>query len=148
MLGYATNETDNFMPLSHDLSNKLCRRLHDCRTDGTLPWLRPDGKSQVTIEYEQVGSKITPTRVHTVLISTQHDDKVSTEDITKGLMEHVVKFIIPEKLLDEKTIYHMNPSGSFITGGPKADAGLTGRKIIVDTYGGWGGHGGTSNRCC
>jgi S-adenosylmethionine synthetase len=142
MIGYACDETDNYMPLSHDLSLKLCQKLYELRTNNTLSWLRPDAKTQVTVEYKQEGKIITPIRVHTVLISTQHHPDISLEDIVAQVKEHVVKPVIPSKFLDEKTNYYINPSGSFTIGGPAGDAGLTGRKIIVDTYGGWGGHGG------
>jgi len=142
MIGYACNETPELMPLSHQLSLNICKRLHDLRVDGTLNWLRPDAKSQVTVEYKIEGKTITPIRVHTVLISTQHGPGITLEEITKQVKEHVIKPVIDSKYLDENTIYHINPSGSFLVGGPCGDAGLTGRKIIVDTYGGWGGHGG------
>lgn len=142
MFGYATDETEELMPLSHLLSTQLARRLTECRKSGDLPWLRPDGKTQVTVEYEEVNGRPIPRRVHTVLISTQHAPDVTNEEIAKALKEHVIKAVIPSKYLDEETIYHINPSGRFIIGGPQGDAGLTGRKIIVDTYGGWGAHGG------
>ncbi|KAL0211093.1 hypothetical protein P9112_009391 [Eukaryota sp. TZLM1-RC] len=142
MFGYATDETAEFMPLSHLLSTRLSRRLADVRKQGTLPWLRPDGKTQVTVEYDIVDGGCVPKRVHTVVISTQHDRGISNEEIFKAMIEHIVKPIIPIEMLDDRTIYHINPSGEFVTGGPQADAGLTGRKIIVDTYGGWGAHGG------
>jgi len=142
MFGYATDETPELMPLSHVLATKLGKRLTDVRKDGTLKWVRPDGKTQVTCVYKNVDGAMVPQRVHTVLISTQHDDVVTNDQIKKDLMEHVIKPIIPAKYLTDKTIYHLNPSGRFIIGGPHGDAGLTGRKIIVDTYGGWGAHGG------
>ena len=142
MFGYATNETKELMPLSHLLATKLGKRLTDVRKDGTLKWVRPDGKTQVTVEYKDDHGHMIPIRVHTVVISTQHDDDVSNEQIRKDLMEHVIKPIIPANLLDDRTIFHLNPSGRFVIGGPSGDAGLTGRKIIVDTYGGWGAHGG------
>ncbi|KAL0220274.1 hypothetical protein RCL1_000128 [Eukaryota sp. TZLM3-RCL] len=142
MFGYATDETAEMMPLSHLLSLRLSRKLAEVRHSGLLPWLRPDGKTQVTVEYEQIDGNITPKRVHTIVISTQHDRGITNEEIHKQMIEHVVKPIIPSDMLDEDTIYHINPSGEFVTGGPEADAGLTGRKIIVDTYGGWGAHGG------
>jgi len=142
MIGYACDETPELMPLSHQLSLNICKRLHDLRVDGTLAWLRPDAKSQVTVEYKIEGKTITPIRVHTVLISTQHGPGITLEEITKQVKEHVIKPVVDSKYLDENTIYHINPSGSFLVGGPCGDAGLTGRKIIVDTYGGWGGHGG------
>jgi len=142
MIGYACDETPELMPLSHQLSLNICKKLHDLRVDGTLAWLRPDAKSQVTVEYKIEGKTITPIRVHTVLISTQHAPEISQQDIAAQLKEHVIKPVVDSKYLDENTIYHINPSGSFTVGGPCGDAGLTGRKIIVDTYGGWGGHGG------
>merc|ERR1711916_407462 len=107
-----------------------------------LPWLRPDCKAQVTVEYKQEGGAVVPVRVHTVVISTQHDDGISNEVIRSSLLEKVVKTVIPAEYLDDDTIYHLNPSGRFVIGGPMGDGGLTGRKIIVDTFGGWGGHGG------
>ena len=142
MFGYASNETKELMPLSHLLATQLGKRLTDVRKDGTLKWVRPDGKTQDTIEYKEDHGHMVPVRVHTVVISTQHDDNVSNEQIRHDLMEHVIKPIIPAELLDDKTIFHLNPSGRFVIGGPSGDAGLTGRKIIVDTYGGWGAHGG------
>ncbi|KAL0249111.1 hypothetical protein GEMRC1_004345 [Eukaryota sp. GEM-RC1] len=142
MFGYATNETAEFMPLSHLLATRLSRRLADVRKKGILPWLRPDGKTQVTVEYKIEDGGYVPIRVHTIVISTQHDRGISNADIQKAMIEHVVNPIVPCDMLDDATIYHINPSGEFVTGGPAADAGLTGRKIIVDTYGGWGAHGG------
>jgi S-adenosylmethionine synthetase len=142
MFGYATDETEELMPLSHILATKLGKRLTDVRKKGILKWVRPDGKTQVTVVYKNVNGKMIPQRVHTVLISTQHEDGVSNDQIRKDLIEHVIKYVIPEKYLTDETIYHTNPSGRFVIGGPHGDAGLTGRKIIVDTYGGWGAHGG------
>lgn len=142
MFGYATDETPEMMPLSHMLASKLGKRLTEVRKDGTLKWVRPDGKTQVTCVYKKVNGAMVPQRVHTILISTQHDDDVTNEQIKKDLMEHVIKPVVPAKYLSDKTIYHLNPSGRFVIGGPHGDAGLTGRKIIVDTYGGWGAHGG------
>jgi len=148
MFGYATNEDkETYMPVSYELARRLASRLSECRNNGTLPWARPDAKTQVTVEYEKVrnadcSTRLTPKRVHTVLISAQHSPDVTMEKIRSDLLEHVVKPVIPADLLDDKVIYHFNPSGSFIIGGPQGDAGLTGRKIIVDTYGGWGAHGG------
>ncbi|CBK20829.2 uncharacterized protein [Blastocystis hominis] len=142
MFGYATDETEELMPLSHLLATKLGKRLTDVRKDGTLKWVRPDGKTQVTVEYKDDNGHMIPIRVHTVVISTQHEDDVSNEQIHRDLIEHVIKPIIPAELLDDRTIFHLNPSGRFVIGGPSGDAGLTGRKIIVDTYGGWGAHGG------
>lgn len=142
MFGYASNETVELMPLSHLLATKLGRKLTDVRKNGTLKWVRPDGKTQVTVEYREDHGHMIPVRVHTIVISTQHDDDVTHEQITHDLFEHVIKPVIPAELLDDRTIYHLNPSGRFVIGGPSGDAGLTGRKIIVDTYGGWGAHGG------
>lgn len=142
MFGYATDETAELMPLSAILATKLGKRLTDIRKNGTVDWVRPDGKTQVTVVYRKVEGRMVPQRVHTVLISTQHADGVSNEQIHKDLMEEVVHKVIPQKYLTEKTIFHLNPSGRFVIGGPHGDAGLTGRKIIVDTYGGWGAHGG------
>merc|ERR1712178_169359 len=143
MFGYASNETPELMPLTHSLSTKLGWQLTKVRKDGTCPWVRPDGKAQVTAEYKkgEDGSMI-PQRIHTILISTQHSPDVTNEKITADIMEYVIKPICPAELLDAETIYHINPSGRFVIGGPHGDAGLTGRKIIIDTYGGWGAHGG------
>jgi S-adenosylmethionine synthetase len=142
MFGYATNETEELMPLTHVLATKLVMRLSECRNKNILSWLRPDAKTQVTVEYKSEGGFLFPQRVHTIVISTQHAPDVTNETIRAGLMEHVIKPVIPTNLLDSKTVYHLNPSGSFIIGGPMGDAGLTGRKIIIDSYGGWGAHGG------
>jgi len=142
MFGYATDETEEAMPLTAVLSHKLNSRLADLRRDGTLWWACPDTKTQVTCEYRYDNGACVPLRVHTVVISTQHLAKASLEEVRRDVMEHVIKPVIPEKYLDENTIFHINPCGLFIYGGPMGDAGLTGRKIIVDTYGGWGAHGG------
>ncbi|GAA5963906.1 hypothetical protein JCM21900_001142 [Sporobolomyces salmonicolor] len=143
MFGYATNETPELMPLTLVLSHKLNKKMADLRRSGELGWLRPDSKTQVTVEYEKAANgAVKPLRVDTVVISTQHAEEISTEDLQKELMEKVVKTVIDPKLLDDKTVYHIQPSGRFVIGGPQGDAGLTGRKIIVDTYGGWGAHGG------
>uniref|UniRef100_A0A7S0YBR9 S-adenosylmethionine synthase n=1 Tax=Polytomella parva TaxID=51329 RepID=A0A7S0YBR9_9CHLO len=142
MFGYATDETPELMPLTHVLATKLGYKLTEVRKNGTCPWLRPDGKTQVTVEYKREGGAMIPIRVHTILISTQHNPDVTNEKIREDLMEHVIKTVVPEKYLDDKTIFHLNPSGRFVIGGPHGDAGLTGRKIIIDTYGGWGAHGG------
>jgi len=142
MFGYATNETEEAMPLTIVLAHKLNQRLADCRRSGELAWARPDSKTQVTIEYRMENGACVPMRVHTLVISVQHSPDVTLEKLRSDLMEHVVKSVVPAKYLDERTIYHLNPSGKFIIGGPQGDAGLTGRKIIVDTYGGWGAHGG------
>jgi S-adenosylmethionine synthetase len=142
MFGYATNETEELFPFSHLMALRLSLKLTEVRKKGEIKYLRPDGKTQVTVEYKEVNGKMTPIRVETVLISTQHDDNVSNETIKNDIMKYVVKAVIPDKYLDDNTKYFINPSGKFIIGGPEADAGLTGRKIIVDTYGGWGAHGG------
>jgi len=142
MFGYATDETEELMPLTHLLATQLGHKLTEVRKNGKLSWVRPDGKTQVVIEYKNEGGAMVPLRVHTVVISTQHDENVTNEQIQKDLHEHVIKPIVPAKYLDDKTIYHLNPSGRFVIGGPHGDAGLTGRKIIIDTYGGWGAHGG------
>ena len=137
MIGFACNETPEYMPLSISLAHKLCRRLSEVRKDGTLGYLRPDGKSQVTVEY----SYGKPVRVDAVVVSTQHHPDVTHDQLEADLIEHVVKPVIPAELLKD-TKYFMNPTGRFVTGGPKGDTGLTGRKIIVDTYGGVARHGG------
>ena len=142
MFGYATDEHESLMPLTLVLAHRLGHRLTVVRKDGTCPWVLPDGKTQVTIEYKNDNGAMIPLRVHTVLISTQHKEGVTNEKIAEDLMNEVIKKVIPEKYLDDKTIYHLNPSGRFVIGGPDGDAGLTGRKIIIDTYGGWGAHGG------
>jgi S-adenosylmethionine synthetase len=138
MFGFACRETEELMPLPIALAHRLTRRLATARRSGEIAWLRPDGKSQVTVEYE--GRR--PVRVHTVVISTQHEPDATQEQIQDEIIEKVVKTEIPGGLLDERTIYHINPTGRFVIGGPQGDCGLTGRKIIVDTYGGYGRHGG------
>jgi S-adenosylmethionine synthetase len=142
MFGYATDETPEYMPLTHVLAARLCQRLSEARRNGTCPWLRPDAKTQVTVEYKNDHGAMIPIRVHTVVISTQHSDDVTNEFIRQELKEKIIKPTIPEKYMDEHIIYHLNPSGRFVIGGPQGDAGTTGRKIIIDTYGGWGPHGG------
>ena len=143
VFGYACDETPEYMPLSHVLATKLSARLAEVRKDGTLDWVRPDGKTQLTMEYGYNDQGVpVPKRVHTIVISAQHSEEVSNDKIAADLLEHVVKVVIPEKYLDDKTLYHMNPSGRFVIGGPHSDAGMTGRKSIVDTYGGWGSFGG------
>jgi len=138
MFGYATNETASFMPLTIDLAHRLARRLAEVRKQEILPYLRPDGKTQVTVAYE--GNK--PVHVDTIVISTQHHPEIAQEQIAKDMLEHVVKPVVPAELIDENTKYFVNPTGRFVIGGPQGDAGLTGRKIIVDTYGGMARHGG------
>ncbi|OQY08854.1 MAG: methionine adenosyltransferase [Marinitoga sp. 4572_148] len=138
-IGYATNETPEMMPLPIVLAHKLAYRLTEVRKNGTLKFLRPDGKTQVTVEYDENGK---PLRVETVLISTQHEPDVTLDEIREALVKHVIKPIIPENLLTNDTRILVNPTGRFVLGGPHADTGLTGRKIIVDTYGGWVPHGG------
>ncbi len=138
MFGFACDETPELMPMPISLAHKLSKRLSDVRKNGTLDYLRPDGKSQVTVEYD--GDK--PVRVDTVVISTQHGPEVDHDTIEKDMQEHVIKPIIPAELLDENTKYFINPTGRFVVGGPQGDSGLTGRKIIVDTYGGYARHGG------
>ena len=138
MFGFACNETPTLMPMPIYLAHKLTRQLAEVRKSGTLPWLRPDGKSQVTIEY----SRGKPVRVDTALISTQHDPDVSHSEITESVMEHVIMPVLPKGMVDSKLKVYVNPTGRFVIGGPMGDAGVTGRKIIVDTYGGMGRHGG------
>jgi S-adenosylmethionine synthetase len=139
MFGYATNETRSMMPLPIAMAHALTRRLSEVRRDGTLPWLRPDGKSQVTVEYDD-GQ---PLSVKTVVLSAQHDPSIGKAELTQALKEHVIHPVIPEHLVPKRGLrYHINPTGRFVTGGPHGDAGVTGRKIIVDTYGGLGSHGG------
>ena len=140
MIGFACTETPEYMPLPISLSHKLCRRLANVRKDGTLPWLRPDGKSQVTVEYEY-GK---PKRVDTIVLSCQHSPDVEHYKIERDIFDRVIKYVIPNGMLDDKTKLYINPTGRFVTGGPLGDSGLSGRKIIVDTYGGIGRHGGGS----
>ncbi|AJA49606.1 S-adenosylmethionine synthase [Clostridium pasteurianum DSM 525 = ATCC 6013] len=138
MFGFATNETPEYMPMPIALAHKLSRKLTEVRKNGKLSYLRPDGKTQVTVEYED--NK--PVRIDAIVISTQHSPEVSQEQIEKDLIENVVKPVVPAELLDDSTKYFINPTGRFVVGGPQGDSGLTGRKIIVDTYGGYGRHGG------
>jgi len=142
MFGYATNETEELMPLTHLLAHKLAYRLTECRKQKIIPELGPDGKTQVTIEYEKDGVNQRPVRIHTVLISTMHLASIPLPELRVVVKKHVIDHILPANLVDDKTIFHINPVGQFVIGGPFGDAGLTGRKIIVDGYGGWGAHGG------
>lgn len=142
MFGYATDETEECMPLTIVLAHKLNAKMAELRRNGTLPWLRPDSKTQVTVQYKQDRGATVPLRVHTIVISVQHDEHITLEEMRKCLKEQVVKAVVPSGYLDDETVYHLQPSGRFVIGGPQGDAGLTGRKIIVDTYGGWGAHGG------
>ncbi|KAF7220022.1 S-adenosylmethionine synthase [Nothobranchius furzeri] len=142
MFGYATDETEECMPLTIVLAHKLNSKMAELRRSGIIPWLRPDSKTQVTVHYDQKDGAVIPKRVHTIVISVQHDDGVTLEEQQRILKEKVIKAVVPAKYLDDKTIYHLQPSGRFVIGGPQGDAGVTGRKIIVDTYGGWGAHGG------
>ena len=139
MFGYATNENSTYMPTPIFLAHRLCERLTEVRKNGTLPYLRPDGKSQVTVEYDENHK---PVRIDAVVISSQHSETVSNDDLRAGIMKHVIQAALPAEMLDEDTKYHINPTGRFVIGGPMGDTGLTGRKIIVDTYGGMGRHGG------
>ena len=138
MFGFASNETTEYMPLPISMAHQLSRRLTELRKNDTLAYLRPDGKTQVTVEYEDDK----PVRIDAVVVSTQHDPEITQEQIRKDIMEHVIKYIIPNEWLDANTKYFINPTGRFVIGGPNGDTGLTGRKIIVDTYGGYGRHGG------
>ena len=154
MFGYATDETPELLPMTILLAHKLNKEMALRRRDGSLGWLRPDSsiafaylllmsETQVTIEYRQDPSgHLIPLRVDTVVISTQHAEEITTESLRDEIMEKIVRKVIPKNFLDEKTVYHIQPSGRFVIGGPQGDAGVTGRKIIVDTYGGWGAHGG------
>ena len=138
MFGYACDETENYMPYAIDMAHKLSKRLTDVRKNKDIPYLRPDGKTQVTVEYEDDK----PKRIEAILISTQHLDTVSNEEIRKDIIEKVIKNVVPENMIDENTKIYINPTGRFVIGGPLGDTGLTGRKIIVDTYGGYARHGG------
>jgi S-adenosylmethionine synthetase len=139
MFGYASDETEDFMPYPIYLAHKLSRQLSKVRKDGTLPYLRPDGKSQVTVEYDNEGK---PLRIDAVVVSSQHSDDVDWEKIQKDIRKYVIDAVLPEELIDDDTKIYINPTGRFVIGGPNGDSGVTGRKIIVDTYGGWARHGG------
>src|ERR1700753_2489567 len=139
MFGYASNETEELMPMPISLAHKLAQKLTEVRKSGLLSYLRPDGKSQVTVEYDK---DMNPVRIDAVVISSQHAENVSTEELRADILKHVIQATLPSKLLDADTKYHINPTGRFVIGGPMGDTGLTGRKIIVDTYGGMGRHGG------
>jgi len=142
MFGYATDETESSMPLTIMLAHQLNAKMAELRRNGGLPWARPDSKTQVTCEYRLDNGACVPIRVHTVVVSVQHSEDIELDQMRLELMEKVVKAVIPAQYLDSNTIYHLQSSGRFVIGGPQSDAGLTGRKIIVDTYGGWGAHGG------
>jgi S-adenosylmethionine synthetase len=139
MFGYATNETEELMPAPISFAHKLAKRLSEVRKSGKMSYLRPDGKSQVTVEYSAEGK---PVRIDAIVISTQHAETISNEELRADILKHVIQAVLPAELLDENTKYHINPTGRFVIGGPMGDSGLTGRKIIVDTYGGMGRHGG------
>jgi S-adenosylmethionine synthetase len=142
MFGYATDETEECMPLTVVLSHQLNAKMAELRRNGQMDYLRPDSKTQVTVEYKFDNGACIPLRVHTIVISTQHSPQVTQEKLRDDLLNKIIKPVVPKELLDDKTVYYLNPSGKFEIGGPQGDAGLTGRKIIVDTYGGWGAHGG------
>ena len=142
MFGYATNETPELMPLTHMLAQRLAKRLTDVRKDGTLTYLRPDGKTQVTVEYERNGGHLKPKRIVEIFISAMHTHEVTLEQLREDIKKHVIEPIVPKELVTPETRFLVNAAGQFVIGGPKGDAGLTGRKIIVDGYGGWGAHGG------
>lgn len=142
MFGYATDETPELLPLTVLYAHKLNAAMAAARRDSSLPWLRPDTKTQVTIEYARDGGAVVPLRVDTVVVSAQHSEDIDTLELRKEIEHKIIRKVIPAKMLDDRTVFHIQPSGLFIIGGPQGDAGLTGRKIIVDTYGGWGAHGG------
>jgi S-adenosylmethionine synthetase len=143
MFGYATNETEEYIPFSFLMATKLANKLTEVRKNKILPWLRPDGKTEVTVEYEKkITGEVIPIRIENILISAQHDPDIQNEEIKNKIIENVINTVIPKDKIDNNTKILINPSGKFIIGGPEGDCGLTGRKIIVDTYGGWGGHGG------
>ena len=139
MFGFATNETEEYMPYPISLAHKIALKLTEVRKNGTLPYLRPDGKSQVSVEYDEAGN---PVRLEAVVLSTQHDEKVTQEQIHEDIKKYVFDAVLPQELIDENTKFFINPTGRFVIGGPNGDSGLTGRKIIVDTYGGYARHGG------
>ena len=141
MFGFASNETEEYMPFAIALAHKLTRQLTKVRKEGTLPYLRPDGKSQVTVEYDKAGN---PVRLDAVVLSTQHDPDVTQEQIHEDIKKYVFEPVLPADMIDADTKFFINPTGRFVIGGPHGDSGVTGRKIIVDTYGGYGRHGGGS----
>ena len=147
MFGYATDETPELMPMTLMLAHKLNHKMTELRKNGQMGWLRPDSKTQVTIEYELKNGACIPKHIHTVVISTQHAPEIELEEQKKQLKEKICDVVLPQELVNEKTVYHLQKSGKFVIGGPQGDAGVTGRKIIVDTYGGWGAHGGGAFSC-
>ena len=142
MFGYATDETQELFPFSHLMALRLSEKLTEVRKKKQLSWLRPDGKTQVTVEYKKENGHVIPLRIQNILVSTQHDPEVTQQEIEEGIKKFVIEPVVPKEMIDSRTKFFINPSGRFIIGGPEADSGLTGRKIIVDTYGGWGAHGG------
>lgn len=142
MFGYATDETEEFFPFSHLMALRLSEKLTEVRKKKILPWLRPDGKTEVTVEYKKEGGRVIPVRILNILVSAQHDPEISNEEIREKIITNVINPVIPKEMIDSNIKIYVNPSGKFVIGGPESDTGLTGRKIIVDTYGGWGAHGG------
>ena len=142
MFGYATDETEEFFPFSHLMALRLSEKLTEVRKKKILPWLRPDGKTKVTVEYKKEGGRVIPVRILNILVSAQHDPEISNEEIREKIITNVINPVIPKEMIDSNIKIYVNPSGKFVIGCPESDTGLTGRKIIVDTYGGWGAHGG------